>query len=182
MWDMHFSHRECPPSVWPCQNFCTMVRIYFAHVRNTYLCSNPSTSSKMETLEQVFCDFPVEKKLPHCEHAAIMACSDDPSQHMCSARCGLPMKCCSKICNSLCHECQKSSEKPVEGQNILRTAHKSHPCQKEIHCGHRCQEKCSENHKHTVKCKEKCRQSCTHAQCRLPCSVPCAPCQQPCPW
>jgi hypothetical protein len=125
----------------------------------------------------------MEKCLPSCEHVAVMACGQDPSNYSCLARCDRLMECCLKICRFRCHECQTENVRQ-EGLDVLRTQHRPHPCEKRRHCSHSCREKCSSRHEHTnnLKCMEKCQRSCKHAQCPLPCWEPCAPCQEPCDW
>lgn len=138
-------------------------------------------SHQISTLESVFCDFVVNKDLPHCEHTAPMTCSADPSAHLCKAPCGEIMGCCGKTCKARCHQCQQKNTTP-EGERSQRTQHNLHPCQKPLFCEHLCQEPCSDDHKHTVSCNKPCRQACSHTRCQLPCSAPCAPCQEPCTW
>lgn len=138
-------------------------------------------SHRLDNLEGVDCDFQMEKPLPTCEHTAVMACSQDPSQYRCSTRCGLAMTCCSKSCNAPCHVCQSQNSLQEDGK-VKRTRHRAHPCESSLHCGHRCQEHCSEDHNHTLKCSKPCQQSCVHAQCHRVCSTVCAPCQEPCTW
>lgn len=138
-------------------------------------------SFRLDNLDAIYCDFKMEKPLPTCEHSAVMACGQDPSLYSCNERCGSTLKCCSKSCNARCHECQ-SENIPQAGERIIRTQHRTHPCESLLYCGHRCQEHCSEGHDHTSKCLKTCRQSCSHAQCRKPCSTLCSPCQEPCAW
>jgi len=138
-------------------------------------------SYKMDSLETVDCDVQVEKSFPTCEHLASMACSQNPSTCQCKSRCGLTLSCCGKACNAPCYECQVKNVLQ-EDEKTIRTQHRNHPCEKSLHCGHRCQEYCSKDHEHTTSCKKKCRQSCVHTQCHRPCSTPCAPCQEPCTW
>ncbi|KAF9555859.1 P-loop containing nucleoside triphosphate hydrolase protein [Agrocybe pediades] len=172
----HPCRKTCSDDCGLCVFPIASVTLPCGHVKSSVPCH------KMEMLSDVFCDFQLSKKLPNCEHQTVMDCGADPSTHICSERCGVTMKCCGKDCNASCHECQGSNVRSPATGRILRTVHKRHPCEKLIHCGHRCQQPCSEEHEHTTKCMQQCRQSCVHAQCRLPCSVPCAPCQKPCPW
>jgi hypothetical protein len=138
-------------------------------------------SFRFDDLDNVYCDFQMEKDLPSCEHSVVMDCGRDPSTYECTARCGLEMKCCSKSCNAPCHACQVKNN-PQSGEKTTRMEHRTHACESLLHCGHRCQDHCSEAHTHTVKCMNACRQNCAHAQCHRPCSTLCAPCQEPCSW
>ncbi|KDR70088.1 hypothetical protein GALMADRAFT_255486 [Galerina marginata CBS 339.88] len=177
--------RLCPRDH-PCSKLCSTAcgQCVFPVANVTLPCGHVQASVecyKLNALETVYCDFEMEKALPTCEHTAVMACGQDPSTHHCVARCGMTMSCCSKSCSARCHKCQTHNVLPADGK-LIRSQHHDHPCEKSLHCGHRCQESCSQDHEHTAKCQEKCRQSCVHAQCRLPCSVPCAPCKEPCAW
>ena len=140
-----------------------------------------NASWRLDSLEDVFCDFEMEKYLPSCEHTAVMPCGQDPSVYSCLARCDHLMECCSKTCRFLCHQCQTEDQWQEDGK-VIRTQHRPHPCEKRLHCSHPCREKCSSSHEHTKRCMEECRQSCKHAKCHLRCSEPCAPCQEPCGW
>ena len=122
----------------------------------------------------------MEKRLEHCEHTAVMPCSQDPSEFPCKAACNEVMPCCQKSCSSQCHECQL-----VSSSTGIRDQHKSHKCGRILHCQHPCSQLCAEGHNSvcgTASCREPCRQSCSHHICPLGCSEPCNPCVMPCPW
>ncbi|KAG2153743.1 uncharacterized protein EDB93DRAFT_1134566 [Suillus bovinus] len=136
---------------------------------------------EINALQNVYCNFMVDKELLHCEHTARMACSTDPATYLCKAPCNGIMSCCGRSCNAKCHECQQKNT-PSQGEHTQRTKHATHPCEKPLFCEHLCQEACSDDHKHTVACRKPCRQACSHARCKLLCSMPCAPCQESCTW
>jgi hypothetical protein len=122
----------------------------------------------------------VENNLPGCGHRALLSCSEDPSYHRCTKVCGEIMKCCQKLCQSRCGNCQEVSSIPG-----IRDAHGSHPCGRTLHCQHPCKELCGQDHSQScgyADCTAPCRQSCSHHICTLGCSVPCTPCAMPCPW
>ncbi|KAF8959737.1 hypothetical protein BDZ97DRAFT_1666780 [Flammula alnicola] len=177
--------RLCPRNH-PCRKLCSAAcgQCHFSVANVSLPCGHIKASVEcwqLDSIESVFCDFEVEKALPHCEHIAVMACGQEPENYVCVARCAADMGCCNKACNARCHECQALNVREEDGR-CSRVKHRPHPCEKDIHCGHRCQENCSEDHQHTTRCRKECRQVCNHAKCRLPCSVPCAPCQEPCGW
>ncbi|OAX35179.1 hypothetical protein K503DRAFT_868436 [Rhizopogon vinicolor AM-OR11-026] len=170
----------------PCTKLCASPcgDCFFPEANVKLPCGHSKASvpcQQLSTLESVFCDFIVNKDLPHCEHAAPMACSTDPSTYPCKAPCSGIMGCCGRTCKAKCHGCQQKNP-PSEGEHTQRTQHLPHSCEKPLFCEHLCQDPCSNNHTHTVSCKKPCRQACSHTRCKLPCSAPCAPCQEPCTW
>ncbi|KAI6119903.1 hypothetical protein EDD16DRAFT_1579433 [Pisolithus croceorrhizus] len=172
----------------PCRKVCSApcgdcnfpvpnVHLPCGHIKATVPCY------QLDTLDRIYCDFVLEKRLPHCEHSVHMECSQNPEDYRCKARCGELMSCCGKMCNAPCYDCQRANDPhSEEALFIRRQNHHRHPCQKNLHCEHICQEACSNDHEHTRRCMEPCRQACTHAKCRLPCSEPCAPCKEQCTW
>lgn len=172
----------------PCRKVCSApcgdcnfpvpnIRLPCGHIKATVPCH------QLDTLDRVYCNFVLEKRLPHCEHSVQMECSQSPEDYRCEARCGELMSCCGKMCNAPCYDCQRANDPhSEEALFIRRQNHRHHPCQKSLHCEHMCQEACSGDHEHTTRCMEPCRQACTHAKCRLPCSDPCAPCKEQCTW
>ncbi|KAI6040315.1 hypothetical protein EDC04DRAFT_3140449 [Pisolithus marmoratus] len=172
----------------PCRKVCSApcgncnfpipnVRLPCGHIKASVPCH------QLDTLDRVYCDYVLEKRLPHCEHSVDMECSQDAGDYRCKARCGELMSCCGKTCNAPCHDCQRTNDPHSEEAGLVRRQnHLRHPCKKSLHCEHMCQEACSGNHEHTKRCMEPCRQACTHARCKLPCSDPCAPCKEQCTW
>ncbi|KAI6021428.1 hypothetical protein BKA83DRAFT_166314 [Pisolithus microcarpus] len=168
----------------PCRKVCSApffpvpnIHLPCGHIKATVPCY------QLDTLDRVYCNFVLEKRLPHCEHSVHMECSQSPEDYRCEARCGELMSCCGKMCNAPCYDCQRANDPHFEEALFIRRQnHRRHPCQKSLHCEHMCQEACSGDHEHTTRCMEPCRQACTHAKCRLPCSGPCAPCKEQCTW
>ncbi|KAI6157793.1 hypothetical protein BKA82DRAFT_4061548 [Pisolithus tinctorius] len=172
----------------PCRKVCSApcgdcnfpvpnVRLPCGHIKASVPCH------QLDTLDSVYCNYVLEKQLPHCEHSVPMECSQDAEDHRCEARCGELMSCCSRMCNAPCYECQRRNDPQFEEAGLIRRQkHRIHPCQKSLHCEHICQEACSGNHEHTRRCMDPCRQACAHARCKLPCSDPCAPCKEQCTW
>ncbi|KAF8070666.1 hypothetical protein FPV67DRAFT_1488261 [Lyophyllum atratum] len=137
----------------------------------------------LDKLEEAFCHVVVDKNLPNCEHIAKLKCSDDPSRYICNRQCGGIMECCSRTCNSNCHNCQDENRSLEQEDGLIaRTMHVQHPCRKSLPCAHMCNIPCSLDHKCVTTCKERCRQECCHARCNQNCSTPCSPCQEPCTW
>ncbi|KAG1731512.1 uncharacterized protein EDB91DRAFT_1154350 [Suillus paluster] len=182
---MHACTRLCTRGH-PCTKQCASPcgNCFFPEANVELPCGHSKASvpcHEISTLENVFCDFVVDKELPSCEHTARLTCSTDPSTYHCKAPCGGIMSCCGRTCKAKCYECQQKNP-TSEGQRTWRAQHLPHPCEKPLFCEHLCQEACCDDHKHTVACRKPCRQACSHARCQLPCSVPCAPCQEPCTW
>lgn len=140
-----------------------------------------NASYQMENLEAVSCKTLVCKKLPSCEHFAMIACSEDDLANVtCQKTCNSDMDCCSEKCTGRCGDCQKLSRGYARpGSLIERTKHARHPCLAPVPtCGHLCQYDCGSNHKHsTVTCLGDCLRVCTHSTCPEKCSVACAPCE-----
>ncbi|KAH9923478.1 uncharacterized protein BXZ73DRAFT_50943 [Epithele typhae] len=139
---------------------------------------------KLEDLASVRCTAQVRKKLPSCEHSAVMQCSQDAATYRCQERCNRELPCCSRTCKSSCHECTAITveiTRQASGQ-VDRTEHESHPCERMLYCQHQCGLACAKDHRCNTSCKGQCRQQCSHQKCSKPCSVPCAPCMQRCEW
>ncbi|KAI6041108.1 hypothetical protein EDC04DRAFT_2566184 [Pisolithus marmoratus] len=172
----------------PCRKVCSApcgncnfpvlnIRLPCGHIKASVPCD------QLDTLDRVYCDFILKKQLPHCEHSVHMACSQDPKDYRCEARCGELMSCCGKMCNAPCYGCQCTNDPHFEAaQFIRRKNHVRHSCQTSLHCEHMCQEACSGKHEHTRQCMAPCRQACAHARCKFPCSHLCAPCKEQCTW
>jgi hypothetical protein len=148
---------------------------------------DPRSSYMLEDLSAINCVANVSKRLPGCEHSAVMACSLDPAAFTCKEVCGGLTQCCSRTCTSQCHVCQKvTKEKAAAGsqrsQRLDRTHHGDHACQRLLKCQHFCGLPCSSNHSCNPKCPEACRQRCGHRKCEKPCWEPCPPCMEPCEW
>ncbi|KAH9048672.1 hypothetical protein EDB83DRAFT_2553548 [Lactarius deliciosus] len=115
-----------------------------------------------------------------------MPCSWDPSNLACKEVCGSQTTCCSRMCKSRCHECQKvTRDNAAPGAGALppvRTHHKSHPCERTLKCQHMCGLACSSDHSCNPKCSQSCRQRCDHQKCQKGCWEPCPPCMKPCKW
>ncbi|KAH8835068.1 hypothetical protein DL96DRAFT_1808988 [Flagelloscypha sp. PMI_526] len=140
-----------------------------------------------ENLQNVRCKVKVIKQLPTCEHQAEVYCSQDVSTLRCTATCREPLDCCSKTCQSPCHDCQQKS-KPVDSSEsgslfIQRTVHKVHPCERTLFCKHLCGKDCHpSNQACNDSCSLPCHQTCSHQTCSKKCSIPCPPCMEPCSW
>ena len=130
--------------------------------------------------EDISCDVEKDKALPGCEHFAKMLCGKDPSLHDCTAPCNRTLPCCGKTCGSKCSECAVLDL--VDTRTRVRIEHKTHTCDKQLRCGHRCTEPCSSDHQCSGKCTAKCRQTCKHHSCDKFCSEACRPCLEPCTW
>ncbi|KAI0353983.1 hypothetical protein OH77DRAFT_1426841 [Trametes cingulata] len=139
---------------------------------------------KLEDLASVQCTQQVRKRLPSCEHSAMVACHRDPASVQCSETCAGTLQCCSKTCKAKCGQCQAVNiQSPMmKSQKVARARHVSHPCERPLYCEHRCGLPCSQEHQCNTKCKNPCRQQCAHHRCPKPCSEPCAPCMEPCIW
>jgi hypothetical protein len=122
----------------------------------------------------------VKKRLPNCEHEAILPCSEDVREFRCPSICGEFMGCCQRTCKRRCADCQE-----VSSTAGTRDAHTTHFCGRILHCQHPCKEVCGQDHNRLCgynDCPEPCRQSCSHHQCERGCSKPCTPCAMACPW
>src|SRR5271169_5582699 len=51
----------------------------------------------------------VQKRLPNCEHEAMLLCSEDLREFRCSSICRESMTCCQRTCKSRCGDCQEVS-------------------------------------------------------------------------
>ncbi|KAH9959727.1 hypothetical protein BJV74DRAFT_872502 [Russula compacta] len=109
----------------------------------------------LENLNAVNCTAQVLKRLPDCEPSCTMACGNDPASFTCKEVCGGLTTCCSRLCTSRCHECQKVTKEKISGIS---------------------------NHSCNPKCPQVCRQRCGHRECDKPCWEPCPPCMEPCEW
>ncbi|KAG2106489.1 hypothetical protein BD769DRAFT_1654653 [Suillus cothurnatus] len=162
----HPCTKQCASTCGDCFFPVANVELPCGHLKASVPCH------QISLLEQVYCDFMVDKELPCCEHTARMTCSTDPATYLCKAPCNGIMSCCGRSCNAKCHECQRKKH----------TFRRRTYTEKPLFCEHLCQEACSDDHTHTVACKKPCRQACSHARCQSACSVPCAPCQESCTW
>ncbi|KAI0294246.1 hypothetical protein B0F90DRAFT_1758208 [Multifurca ochricompacta] len=148
----------------------------------------PALSSHMlNKLESIKCIVQVLKRLPGCEHSAMMGCGQDRAKFTCKEICGGLMTCCSRTCPSRCHECQSVTQGQAGAVRITsghsaRTHHLSHPCQRLLKCQHLCGLPCSSDHSCNPQCAGSCRQRCSHRKCEKPCWEPCPPCMEPCEW
>lgn len=133
--------------------------------------------------EEIRCQHPVQKQLVTCEHSATLACSSDPAKAHCRSRCEREMSCCGKQCTDSCGQCQRRSDRAVNGGLVVRTKHADHHCGRGLYCQHGCRAKCTDDHDCSdVACSAPCRQTCVHHTCKRPCSEPCPPCMEPCLW
>ncbi|KAJ7045696.1 hypothetical protein C8F04DRAFT_1065834 [Mycena alexandri] len=135
---------------------------------------------RLDNLDDFFCTVLVKKNFPTCEHSADMMCSSDPSEAQCTHTCDGVMSCCGRSCNSKCSVCQRFNE-PALGP-IDRIQHDTHPCEKNLYCGHTCGRTCSRDHECATTCQKQCRQRCSHSECQSYCSTPCSPCMKECTW
>jgi hypothetical protein len=169
----HPCQKDCAQDCGKCTFPVRKIMLSCGHIAPSVPCH------QLDDLKSVFCASRVEKRLPQCEHSAMMPCSADPSTHSCLAVCNLTMSCCGRACSAACHRCQEASPHSTPHQ---RTKHSAHPCKALLFCSHQCANSCSDDHQHTSRCQKQCRQECVHATCKYPCSKPCAPCQEACPW
>jgi hypothetical protein len=141
-------------------------------------------SHMLENLKIVMCFTQVSKRLPDCEHSAIMACSKDPATFTCKEICGGVTTCCSRRCASECHECQKVTKEKLGGDSrpSIRSHHRGHPCEQLLKCQHSCGLPCSSDHSCSTRCGQTCRQCCSHRACNMRCWQPCSPCTETCEW
>ncbi|KAH9987465.1 AAA domain-containing protein [Russula compacta] len=138
----------------------------------------------LENLKAIDCTAQVSKRLPDCEHSGTMACGRDPATFTCKEVCGGLTTCCSRLCTSRCHECQKVTKEKIPGTSrpFIRAHHRDHACQRLLKCQHLCGLPCSPDHSCNPKCPQACRQRCGHRKCEKPCWEPCPPCMEPCEW
>ena len=138
----------------------------------------------MENVSSYRCRVEVRKKLPGCEHSAMIPCHRDPGNFTCSEPCGGALQCCSKTCKNTCFACQRVTRERTEKLigRVQRTFHVAHPCDRTLYCEHKCGLDCSKDHECNTSCSGTCRQQCVHHKCPKPCSEPCAPCMEPCTW
>ncbi|KAI9431019.1 hypothetical protein H4582DRAFT_1823204 [Lactarius indigo] len=150
-------------------------------------CGHTATSgSRQSNLETIRCFARVSKRLPGCEHYAIMACSADPADVECNQVCGGQTTCCGRTCKSRCYDCQtitRDNVAPGAGAlRLVRMHHQSHPCERALKCQHLCGLVCSSDHLCDPTCSQSCRQRCGHQKCQKGCWEPCSPCMKPCEW
>ncbi|KAG0297678.1 hypothetical protein BGZ96_005342 [Linnemannia gamsii] len=138
---------------------------------------------------KVTCTVKVTRKLPFCEHEAVMECSKDPQLVNCNVKCGKNLE-CGHACTRACHECQelsspraKETKVPPQARENKRTNHGSCKveCGRTQFCGHGCKKHCH-GKEPCPPCPVKCAVKCTHAECGKSCDVPCAACCNPCIW
>lgn len=138
-------------------------------------------SFQMENLEAINCKVLVSKKLPSCEHFAMVPCSEeDLTNAKCNKPCDGALSCCSKTCTGRCGDCQELSRVVTPSDSLIdRKVHVQHPCLAPVPtCGHLCQYDCGSKHDHTtVTCLGDCLRVCTHSACPEKCNVACAPCE-----
>lgn len=140
----------------------------------------------LEKLDEVKCTTKVKKRLPRCEHSAVMPCHRDPSKHQCKELCAQILDCCGKTCKSRCNDCKDAT---IHGSNVAstvgpvkRSVHVKHPCDRPLYCHHPCGIDCAKDHRCNRSCQKACRQQCAHQKCKKACSEPCTPCMEPCMW
>lgn len=139
-------------------------------------------SYQADDIKSVYCSKMVQKKLPGCEHSAIMHCSLPAETFRCTKTCGGIMACCGRTCKSSCFDCQQKSDSTGVTRPVQRLSHKEHHCERTLYCQHFCGKTCSQDHECTMSCKGQCRQRCAHHKCPNPCGDACAPCAEPCLW
>ncbi|KAH8793683.1 hypothetical protein DL96DRAFT_1740527, partial [Flagelloscypha sp. PMI_526] len=140
-----------------------------------------------DNLQTVHCKVKVLKQLSACEHQVEVNCSQDVSTLRCYAICQGPLDCCTKSCQSPCHECQQRSMPAASSMTepfvIQRTVHMAHPCERTLFCKHLCGKDChSSDQPCNDSCSLPCDQACSHQICDKLCSIPCQPCMEPCNW
>ncbi|KAI0056438.1 hypothetical protein BV25DRAFT_1872764 [Artomyces pyxidatus] len=177
----HPCPRRCCEDCGDCQFPFYDVELPCGHRAKTIPCH------RLETLREVKCTEKISKRLPGCEHTALVSCHQDPGLVLCQEVCRGVMTCCSRTCNTRCHECQTitHSAQPA-GVNVQgrqnRSHHRSHACERLLKCQHQCGLDCSPDHECNGKCAQTCRQRCAHHKCAKHCWVPCPPCMEPCEW
>ncbi|OCH91424.1 P-loop containing nucleoside triphosphate hydrolase protein [Obba rivulosa] len=173
----HPCNKQCVEQCGNCKTRVRNVELPCGHAAAEVYCY------QLDDLSEVFCNVSVTRNLPHCDHLAVMRCSEEITNYMCRESCGGIMPCCGRNCAVSCHQCLALNVPPdhAEGR-IARLTHVTHPCQKSLYCGHLCGAPCSQDHTCTTVCKMECRQVCVHARCKSYCSTPCVPCQEPCTW
>ncbi|TBU41804.1 hypothetical protein BD309DRAFT_964525 [Dichomitus squalens] len=177
------------PRQHPCSRRCSddCGRCEFPMYSVTLPCGHTASKvpcHKLQDLYSVQCTKQVLKKLPGCEHSAIVACHEDPANAWCSEPCGGKLQCCSRTCKASCSDCRSLTvqrTQPAVGK-MSRTYHIGHPCERLLYCQHQCGLDCAREHQCNTKCSQTCRQQCVHHKCAKPCSEPCAPCMEPCQW
>ena len=167
--------------MWSCGCLCPLASALRARISFP---SDDLSSHMLENLRAVKCIAKVSKRLPECEHNAIMACGKDPASFTCKEVCGGMTTCCSRKCMSRCHECRTITKEKTTARSLplVRSHHRDHACQRLLKCQHLCGLPCSSDHSCNPKCSQVCRQRCSHRQCKKPCWEPCPPCMEPCEW
>jgi hypothetical protein len=167
--------------MWACSRLCSLASAL--HVLLSFP-ADADSSHMLENLEIVECVARVSKRLPECEHSAIIACSKDPASFTCKEVCGGMTTCCSRQCTSRCHECQMVTKEKTTAVSLplVRSHHRDHACQRLLKCQHLCGLPCSSDHPCSPKCSQACRQRCSHQECKKQCWKPCPPCRVPCEW
>ncbi|KZV95021.1 P-loop containing nucleoside triphosphate hydrolase protein [Exidia glandulosa HHB12029] len=167
----HPCDRQCADKCGDCRFPMSQVQLPCGHVADRVPCF------RMDNLDAILCTVQVQKKLPNCDHSAVMSCSEDASQWKCQESCGMNNPLCGHVCKGRCHECQ------VPG-NASERKHVRHACGRHLFCQHPCAAPCGESGDHhcTTDCRFKCRQVCSHFSCKKPCGAPCEPCKEPCRW
>ncbi|KAI0092232.1 hypothetical protein BDY19DRAFT_929008 [Irpex rosettiformis] len=176
----HPCDRKCSENCGDCRFPMYNVRLPCGHVIASVPCH------LYDNLSEVTCSVEVTKKLPCCEHSAVMSCNRDASNWLCQELCDGIMSCGTKTCKNKCFDCQRLSTPPdavVELKKVVRSTHKTHPCERTLYCQHLCALDChpKENGCNSS-CQGECRQRCSHHRCDKPCSTPCAPCMEECEW
>ncbi|EMD37515.1 hypothetical protein CERSUDRAFT_114154 [Gelatoporia subvermispora B] len=173
----HPCNRQCVDPCGKCHTRVRSVSLPCGHVAAEVFCY------QLDDLTEVFCGVEVTRDLLHCDHPAVMKCSEHVKDYLCTAPCEGIMACCGRNCHAQCHRCLALNTAPDDtNSRSPRLSHVEHPCQKLLYCGHICGAPCSQDHQCTTVCKNECRQICAHARCKDYCSKPCAPCQEPCIW
>ncbi|KDQ16534.1 hypothetical protein BOTBODRAFT_107034 [Botryobasidium botryosum FD-172 SS1] len=173
----HPCARLCSDNCGDCRFPIRDVALPCGHVEEELPCS------QAQVLSLIKCEVQVEKKLLRCGHLAQIKCYRDPTLFDCQVRCGQPMRCCSRLCASRCHQCRlfPSIDSEADDQKSGES-HASHPCGKELFCQHKCAESCAKHHICFGTCSQTCPLACTHHDCKKTCSAICEPCQEPCAW
>ncbi|KAI0696188.1 hypothetical protein BC835DRAFT_1272285 [Cytidiella melzeri] len=176
---LHPCERRCSEDCGDCEFPMYNVRLPCGHEEAVVPCH------LYDDLGNVACMQDVRKRLPRCEHFAVMPCYQNPATFQCQESCGGAMDCCTRTCKSKCYDCQKLSlpTGSDEVKMVLRSKHKPHPCERILYCQHLCGLDCHPKDEGcNPSCKGGCRQQCSHHRCKKPCSIPCAPCMEQCEW
>ncbi len=150
------------------------VQLLCGHVKDNVPCY------LTQDLNKIRCTFPVQKRVPKCNHTVLVPCFRDVAspEFSCPTACNAQLA-CGHLCSGTCSSCQ---EKDANDQLAVLHSPCSKICGRRFGtCNHTCPRSCHDG-RECGPCQAPCDVRCAHSKCSLRCHQPCAPCVENCTW